>query len=328
MLAATTATMATLLMLPVGELLVRLVLADVGTTTDATSWFTRHWLEQEPPKLNALGFREREIAVEHPAGVQRIAVIGDSFTWGQGVTPQARFTDLLERKLGDAGRSTEVLNFGRPGSDTVHHVQTLEDVVFPLDPDFVLLAWFVNDVEGGNDEGRPRSWRLLPSDRLTAWLHEHSALYFLANQQWRWLQVRAGLTPRFADSMVERFGDPEGRPALDARAALEAFVERCAARGVPVGIAAFPLLQEPDDPASLGFLVDRVMQFCDLRELPCADMRHAFAGVRPASRLWVNRYDPHPGPLAHALAAAHLLEVFGPQWRRERAGDVFAGGTR
>lgn len=44
-------------------------------------------------------------------GVSRIAVLGDSFTWGYGVEESQRFTELLQEKL----PRTEVLNFGCSG---------------------------------------------------------------------------------------------------------------------------------------------------------------------------------------------------------------------
>lgn len=64
-------------------------------------------------------------------------------------------TERLEALLRDADLNAEVLNFGRPGSETVDHVETLQDAVLPLQPDFVLLQWFVNDVEGHDKSGRP-----------------------------------------------------------------------------------------------------------------------------------------------------------------------------
>src|SRR3977135_2269902 len=48
---------------------------------------------------NQLGFREREIPPARPDRY-RIAVVGDSFTWGQGIEPGERYSNLLEGLLG------------------------------------------------------------------------------------------------------------------------------------------------------------------------------------------------------------------------------------
>src|SRR5882672_9124614 len=62
---------------------------------------------------NHLGFRESEVPPKTP-GRYRIVVVGDSFTWGQGIETGERFSNLLE---GFLGPQYEVLNFGRPGNN-------------------------------------------------------------------------------------------------------------------------------------------------------------------------------------------------------------------
>src|SRR5437870_6304289 len=61
-------------------------------------------------RSNSLGFRDREVPPKSPDRY-RIAVIGDSFAWGQGVEERDRFSNLLEEFLGPR---YEVFNFGRP----------------------------------------------------------------------------------------------------------------------------------------------------------------------------------------------------------------------
>jgi lysophospholipase L1-like esterase len=313
LLAAVTVTVSLLVALFWGEALVRLTLGGIGTTSDNTSWFARRWRAREV-RSNTLGFREDESALARKSGLPRLVVVGDSFTWGQGVAAEARFTERLEHALRQSGHEIEVLNFGRPGTNTVDQIEVLEAVVLPLQPDWLLLQWFVNDVETGDPGGWASYWRLVPSDRIGDWLHRNSALYFIANQQWRELQIRAGFAPSFTRVMAERYREADGAPARAAREALETFIERCRAAGVPVGIAAFPHLAEPGDSQPLEFLLERVLEVCTARGVVCADMREAFDG-EPRSRLWVNRWDVHPNARAHELAADHLLRVFGARWQ-------------
>jgi len=71
-------------------------------------------------------------------------------------------TNILEEKLNASGQKYEVLNFGRPGAETVDELALLPTVL-SLAPDFVLPQWFVNDVEGHDKSRRPSGRRLVPS---------------------------------------------------------------------------------------------------------------------------------------------------------------------
>jgi hypothetical protein len=68
-------------------------------------------------KTNSAGFADREYTLEKPAGVRRIAVMGDSITRGQGAPFQGTFEALLEEaldarvKASPGGGGVEILNF-------------------------------------------------------------------------------------------------------------------------------------------------------------------------------------------------------------------------
>ena len=94
-----------------GEVVVRIALKGITTTGDSGSYFARRWAS-EHVHFNSSGFREREFEFTKPRGSYRIAVIGDSYTFGQGIEKAERFSDLLELELGREHRRIEVLNFG------------------------------------------------------------------------------------------------------------------------------------------------------------------------------------------------------------------------
>lgn len=97
-------------------------------------------------EINRYGFRDRELPVGR-SDAARVVVIGDSITFGSGVTPEERFTDQLEPLLATRlAEPVEVLNLGVGGYDTLQEVATLEDVGLQFEPDLVLLAYCVNDV--------------------------------------------------------------------------------------------------------------------------------------------------------------------------------------
>ena len=106
-------------------------------------------------KISAQGLRDREHQVQKPAGIYRIAVLGDSYAEAMQVDVERTFWSLLPKRLEScgfaAGRRIETLNFGVSGYGTGHELLTLRERVWPYSPDMVLLAFFPgNDVRNNS----------------------------------------------------------------------------------------------------------------------------------------------------------------------------------
>jgi lysophospholipase L1-like esterase len=98
---------------------------------------------------NSLGMRDLEIGEKRP-GEYRVAFLGDSFTWGVGVSYGERFTEVAGKL--DPGIRT--LNFGVSGFSPVQYLFQLERV-FPLKPDYVVLVFCLGNDLTDNVEYRP-----------------------------------------------------------------------------------------------------------------------------------------------------------------------------
>jgi hypothetical protein len=96
--------------------------------------------------INSHGFRGPEIAVKKPAGVKRIAVIGDSITFGNNLPPGHEYPAQLQQLFDDENKNVEVLNLGLGGYDTLQEVATLEEVGLQFSPDVVVLGYCINDI--------------------------------------------------------------------------------------------------------------------------------------------------------------------------------------
>jgi hypothetical protein len=94
-----------------------------------------------PVKINSIGMWDAEIESKR-ADEFRVAVLGDSFTWGVGVPSGERFTEIAEtRALG-----INILNFGVAGFSPIQYLLQL-DTVLALKPDYVVVAFCLgNDV--------------------------------------------------------------------------------------------------------------------------------------------------------------------------------------
>lgn len=306
-----------LIALVAAEFGARYIFQEITTTSDGTSYFGQRWNRAHAKERNSLGFREHEISLHDPKDISRIAVVGDSFTFGQGIEMDARFSNRIEKILNSGTDTYEVLNFGKGGAETIDQIEFLKEFVLDTKPDFILLQWFINDVEGREHGERPAHLPLVPFNGLARYLHTHSAFYFLANKQWQSLQSYLGLGPdrNYTEYMIETFRDPHSDASVAAQKDLDEFIEISRQHGIPVGIIIFPELTDnllTDYP--LGFLLDRVMDTCQKRDIPCVDLRPVFDGITPTSRLWVNRFDSHPSSFANELVTTAILNRYRESW--------------
>ncbi len=105
---------------------------------------------------NELGFRERSLkeflqqraAVPGSRRRTLIAGLGDSFTWGQGVRYEERFSYIFEAYLRKAfGERFVFLNFGVGGGATRSETRVLEKSISQVAPQIVMIFYLSNDIE-------------------------------------------------------------------------------------------------------------------------------------------------------------------------------------
>jgi len=126
-------------------------------------------------RSNRVGYRCRhEPTPEKPPGMFRILVFGGGFTAGNGVDEALRFTELLERQLGNY---VQVLNFGLPGSGTDQHLLGFRQYGREIQHDLLVLCPHVETilrnlethamVPSGDPEADPETPTLLPKPRFS-----------------------------------------------------------------------------------------------------------------------------------------------------------------
>jgi lysophospholipase L1-like esterase len=263
-------------------------------------------------RSNSLGFREREIPHKSPDRY-RIVVIGDSFTWGQGVEERDRFSNLLEEFLGPR---YEVFNFARPGNNMPEHLEVLEQVL-NVAPDFVLLQLYINDFETPSMV-RPHAYPLLPAS-LERRIEGSSLVYDMARTQWTRIQEASGLAESYVHYMERNLRDPNSLNAKEAYGQLRSFFERARGAGVPAGGVLFPApdaLGPNGRSYPFGYLHDGVRRVCADENVGCLDLLPQFSTYRDPRTMWVSPFDAHPNAIAHRKAAMEILQAFSSVWQR------------
>ncbi len=186
-------------------------------------------------------------------------------------------------------------------------MEILKDPVLALDPDFILLQWYVNDLEGEDKSGRPQPLMVNPSE-----IRENSAFVSLVHDLSIKAQEGLGLVGSYNEYMLARFGDPQSPASRGSEQALRTFIQICRERGLPVGIVLFGHYFSQD--TSMDFLIDRVMEVCEQEGVTWVDLRNQFAPIRGDRMLWANWGDKHPSPLSHSMVADQLIDAFGEVW--------------
>jgi lysophospholipase L1-like esterase len=99
-------------------------------------------------KINSQGFRDYEYSIDKPADTLRIAVVGDSITYGAGVNLEDSYVKQLERLLNNrCSKKVEALNFGVAGASTINELELIQKKVLLYEPDILMLQMDPNDCD-------------------------------------------------------------------------------------------------------------------------------------------------------------------------------------
>ncbi len=107
---------------------------------------------------NLFGFTDRNHTPAKPKGIFRIAVLGDSFIWGDGLPYEQAWSHKLERKLLAKYDSVEVLHWGNCGWSTLDEFNFYKQHGKDYDINLLIIGWVDNDPDVGKwPEIRPLS---------------------------------------------------------------------------------------------------------------------------------------------------------------------------
>lgn len=280
------------------------------------------WLEKTPwcveYKVSSQQIRDREYQIPLPAGVTRIAMVGDSFVYGEGVPFHAILPKRVESLLGEG---FEVVNGGRSGIGTHAEVQMLRGPVRRFGCSRAIVVFIANDVEltGGlkrrqkfiNDLINVRE-EYLTAHELRAWYSGHlRTLHFLgAFLEMR--RIRQETIQWYLDSYDWRY-NAENLNQLNAD-----FRAMAAIPGCQVVLVLYPLMEGLENRYPLAAVHQRVSRLADEANLPVLDLAEVFQGTDTQS-LQVHPCDHHPNGKAHDIAGQAIV-----QWLREEVPGFLA----
>lgn len=252
-------------------------------------------------RINRLGFRGGEVE-PRPAGVQRIALVGDSFTFGNGCVEAETLGAALERELARRGRPAQVVNCGVPAYCADDVVALTVGRVLALEPDRVVYVMVANDVDA------PLRPAPIDSDATIDPYDE----FPLRSAALKWLGLkgaallrasgirRGGYVELILDEWKGEGGERVGR-------AFEQLAAACRGRGAAFTVAIYPFMMRRDRNPFAPIEEDAARR-CAKLGIECVALVDAFAPDEDLSRYWIGPLDTHPDGRANAKVAAFLAE--------------------
>ena len=272
---------------------------------------------------NADRLRDRDYDAK-PAGVRRILILGDSFTYGSGVPDEdAVFPRLVERELNRSFHlpgvdGFEVLNGGLPGSLTAAWVRLWRRVADDFDPDVVLIVFFLRDGTRTNTSGQFFG----SIRRQVVRRNARSSLYAVS---YIYRAVRDALDRQavgdvYARAITDSYlgSDEQKEEWVLAQRHLRQIRNAARQRGATVGLVVFPILLDLDDRYPFAPVCDEITSFARANHIPVLSLLPAFLG-QDAPDLWVSPFNQHPNARAHAIAAAAITPFVETLLKRHEA---------
>jgi len=267
-------------------------------------------------RTNSDGFRDTDFSGEPKPGQFLIAVLGDSFVFGQGVPQSETFPAVLQKLL-NRSQTTEtfrVWNLGVSGYNTEQESYLLKSFVLPRKPNWVVVGYNINDLEPiGIDPNAVEKEQYDESPLIDRFKN-----YFLNDLLiTQFVKQRAGNIIRlfyptwygstYIQDTLNQYLSPEG-PWGSVSMLLKQMKRDCDKEGVGFTVAVLPAMLDfknyPFEKAHnviLDFFRDNGIDYIDI--LP-------FFKGHNFMNFWVSALDPHPNELAQEIfakaTAAHL----------------------
>ncbi|MFO0949061.1 MAG: GDSL-type esterase/lipase family protein [Planctomycetota bacterium] len=265
---------------------------------DETPWCVEY-------KYSAQGLRDREFSPFPPPGVLRIAAVGDSFVFGEGVPVERTLSRQMQSLLGER---YEVMNCGRVGADNEFELRLLLTVTSTFHCNRVIFSFLVNDVKLTPELEKQQAYIndliIIRDEAAEKQSHGGKSLFRLPSM------IRNFLTMRNVTSQTIQWYLDSYDPRYNATnlAKLEKQIHLLGRiPGVRVAFVIYPLLEGLEKEYPLAAVHAKVAALAKAAGLPVLDLAPAFAGQK-SSELWVHDTDHHPNGRAQAIAAQAIID--------------------
>ncbi len=269
---------------------------------------------------NSSGFRGGEFSTKKPENTFRVAFLGDSFTFGEGVhfadTYPEQTSCILNQKYAGSGVRFESYNFGVGGYNTSQELYLLRNIALKTKPDAVVLKYDVSEAESrlyriGQKTGqviRTPRWYEEPGNILKSPPDKFVYKSRLLRLAWQALQNQRQnkLMVAYYKSIFE--GKSPGWQ--ESRRALREIIGTCRENGISCYVVYFPPLYKLNAGHPFKHIGQKVKKEAEGNGASFIDLFGPLKN-RNAAALWVHPADHHPNEIVNRIAAQAIAKKMG-----------------
>jgi len=256
-------------------------------------------------RINHRGLRGADVADIKAPSTFRILFLGDSFTFGEGVQDDEPFPFLigeLLQKEAATGTLFEIVNAGVSGYNTRDEVRYLEHRGLALDPDLVVLTFYLNDAYDdmrfaeliqGQAEGELGRKPDPLSSRVIGLIYTS------------WSRFKVGVTELYRAQFTEN-PEIDGHDWEGCQEALRRAASLTRERDIGFAVVIFPELHALGGRHPFVHVYEQVAAYVRSLDIPVLDLYDSFEG-QSTRDLWVHVTDHHPNADAHRIAAEAMV---------------------
>ncbi len=267
---------------------------------DETPWCVEY-------RLSPQGIRDRYYPKQPDPAVLRIAGMGDSFAFGEGVALEKTLFKQMEQLHGPG---VEIINAARVGIPLATEVAILEEMVPVMQCERAIVVVIANDI------GQSKQLQA-QQDYINDLINVRDA-YLAAHEERKWysgsLRVfevigsyleRRRLTENTIRWYRDLYDDRKNAQHLEAMGRhFERIARLPRCKSV---VVIYPLMEDVGNAYPLSGVHDTIARLARAAGLPTLDLAPAFEG-HDTEALQVHPTDHHPNGAAHAIAARTILE--------------------
>ncbi len=235
-------------------------------------------------------------------GTLRIAVLGDSVIWGDGINEEDRWSRKLEKKLRAWNPNIQVLHWGLRAWSTKSQINFLQKNAAAWQLDYLLIAFFPNDPDLGNFQQQYMNWR------------GHKVTYYFSEVFPYTAAFLFGYVNQFWNEQVPGWGYEYWERQLYTPQNLEAYGQTLKELRLTLDTLKVPttvMLTASNYIEYFRERLDYVMPLFDAAQIPYINLYPAIVrdlSSVPLYQLRANRADGHPGVLVTEVLAQETFE--------------------